>query len=141
MSDINYSYSFEYDFVAGDNCIEMPAPARGDLRRVIAIVDSGGGSITSLTLYDRRDACDGVEQSFNPNDNTQLLNPRVHQITPVLTPTGGVIEEFERNWAYQNRDEQKIHGRMETRLWGKLVASGSGKLHLAYTVSVREPLT
>lgn len=141
MSSTNYTHGMEFNFVAGDNCIEMPAPARGDIRRLIAVVDSGGGSITSLTIYDRKDACDGNEQSFNPDDGTKLLNPKVHQVTPTLTPTAGVIEEYERNWAYQNRDEQKIHGRMETRLWGKLVASGTGTLHLAYTVAVQEPIT
>jgi hypothetical protein len=126
---------------SGDNCIELPAPPRGAVHKLIITPDSGGSAvITSAVLYDRQDACDGVERSFNPDDfNDSGLEPLVHQISPELTPTGSDITQFEKYWCYLNQDEQHISGRTNSRLWLKLTMGTGGIVHLSYTIESGSP--
>jgi len=142
MSDIVYTNNLRAQMASGANCLELPAPPRGEVNRLVITVSSGAGTISGAIIFDRQDACDGTERSTNPDDNNiSGMDPLVHQITPSLTPSGGNILEFEKSWAYQNQDEQRITGRFESKLWLQITTSGVCVVDIGYSVSVRGPMT
>ena len=140
MSTI-YTREFASNTDAGDNCIELPAPIRGSVTRLVITPESGSSAvITSATLYDRQDACDGIARSSNPDDqNPHNLEPLVHQIGAALTPSGSDITGFGLNLIYHNQDEQYIHGRANSRLWMSLVMATGGIVHIGYTIEAKTP--
>lgn len=139
MSDTLYSRNIKQVVGTGDVCIELPAPTRGCVKRLV-VVPQGSAAITAAVLYDRQDACDGVERSINPDDeNISGLDPLVHQINSTITLSGGNVLEFGRDWCYLNQDEQHIHGRANSRIWLKLSVSTGGEMHIGYTIESRSP--
>jgi len=141
MSGVPYSRALQFDADDGGSCFTLSAPIRGSISRLIIVKTGGAGTLTSAVIYDREDACDNdiSEQSFNLTDGNELLDRRVHQVTPLLTPTGGEIMEFEKSWSYLNQDEQVVPGRQNSKLYLKVTASGSVTLAVGYTIAVDEP--
>lgn len=122
-------------------CIELQAPTRGYLNRLIVTQVSGPTDGFSYDVYDREDACESVStDSVTPEDTVELLDPIVHKITPTKTvsASGSTGEDFEKSWYYENQDErQSPSRRLKGAIWLSLRPEGSEDktFHIAYTIA------
>ena len=140
MADTIYTRQESHELSTGINCIPLLAPQRGSFQRLSIVHVSGLGTIQNATLYDRQDACDGTERSFNPDDqNEPFLDPKVHQISPELSPSGNDILSFGNNWIYQNQDEQHISGRENTRVYLQIETNNECVVHIGWAIESRGP--
>lgn len=143
---VPYTKTIETTVASGqENCIELPAPYRGIITRLV-VKDKSGTDGFSFNVYDREDACSSVVESSYWNDNelevdfeNALLDPELHQIQATQTVTAGssTSEQFNIILPYENKDESGLHGRKTTALWMSVTPAGAGNktFQIAYTVT------
>jgi hypothetical protein len=143
-----YTNGFEFEVTGSQaTCVELPAPPRGTLERMI-IKQVGGTDGFDCLVLDRKDACASVAEVSNsfepdtPEGENKLLDPDLHRIIDSISIAGGtgIYEGFNLNAGYQNRDEQDIRRTPNSRIYLDLTPGGSGSktYQVAYTV---EPMT
>jgi hypothetical protein len=132
-------YSFEADSDS-DVCLEIPAPPRGTLRRLIVKQTAGALDGFDFDLYDRHDACAGVSQeSCNPGD--EEFDSDLHKIsaTETVLAAADTHEDFEVLLPYENKDSlcDGLHGAKRSLIYMRLnpVASGAKTFQVAITVT------
>lgn len=124
------------------NCIELPAPPRGQLERIIVKQTSGALDGYSFDVLDRNDACDSVsEQSSNPDDNVELLDKELHKVIPTQTvaATESTSENFfDSGKSYENQDERNVNTmRLNDALYMDLQPTTAGTtktFQISYTI-------
>lgn len=128
------------------NCIELPAPIRGIITRLIVKDKDSGVEGFTFDLYDREDACSNVTESSYYNDDerqtdfeNELLDPELHklQATQTIAAATAVSEQFDIVLPYENKDEGGLHERRQSKIYMELTPSGSGTktFQIAYTVT------
>lgn len=141
-----YTNSCEFDVEAGSAvCVELPAPPRGLLNRLVIKQTTGVLSGLTCEVLDRKDACtsvDEVSNSFDPDADFQrnpLLDVELHRIVADITVAGGsaLYEGFNLDAGYENRDEYDIRRTPNTRIYLDLTVAGTGtkRIQVAYTIA------
>jgi hypothetical protein len=139
-----YTNGFDFDVTSGTAlCVELPAPPRGMLQRVIVKQLAGGLSGFTFNLLDRSDACAGaaeISDDFEGEDPVtlnKLLDAELHQIVAEVTvaPAAAISSRFDLRAGYQNRDEQDIRRTPNSRIYLDIAALGAGvkPFQIAYT--------
>lgn len=145
-----YANGFDFEAESGvASCIELPAPARGEVKRLIIKQVSGTLDGFTADLLDRVDACSvnaEVSNSFEPTldfAENKLLDKELHRIVAQISVagSGAISQQFNLDAGYQNRDEQDIRRTPNTRIYLDLLPAGSGlkQFQVAYAIEPLDP--
>ncbi len=139
LSGTPFSRTLEFEAVSGEeNCIPIPAPARGILKRLIVRQTLGAVEGYQFELFDRQTACPGNDSqgSYGPGDDEQDFDAAMHRITAPVTVSGELYQDFTMEDPYQNRDSM-VGRTIETfRIYLRLHPEGTGtkRFQLSYTI-------
>lgn len=147
-----YENGFEFTVTSGqDVCVELPAPPRGALLKLVIKQISGALDGFTANMYNRQDACAAVAEissSFEPTPGVpdfganKLLDPELHRIIPEVSvaASSDISAQYQLTAGYENRDEQDIRRTATSRLYLDINAGGSGdkQFQVAYAI---EPIT
>lgn len=118
-------------------CVEMPAPARGVLERVIVKQIDGTLAGFTFDILDRRDACEGEPVSSMGLDDIETRDKALHRVAGqvVVAASSSTSERYNLSAEYCNQDEQDVTRRPTTRLYLDLKPDGTGAktFQIAYT--------
>ena len=123
-----------------DNCVELPTPPRGILRRLVVKQTTGEMKGFELDIYSRGAACPGWSGTEDCVDEDPLLEPITYKITDTLTAGGSSAEEvYDAVYPYENQDPhcQKIRN---SRLYMRLEPGGDGSLTFSIGYSITADL-
>ena len=135
--------------VAGqNNCIPIPAPLRGHIRRIV-VKQIDGADAGVYDIYDRRDACppEGTNTTTTtttlpPDYVPALQDPECHKIQVQQSISSGLKRQDGIEISYQNRDGHDPN-RTVNRSWlyMNLVPTGSGTMtyDISITIDVTDP--
>jgi len=123
-------------------CVELPAPPRGVLERIVIKQTEGELGGFSYNLYDRAQACGESSLSVSqavPGDTesgvAKSAEPELHQIVATAAVVAGedVSARFGLAAPYVNQDDQDVRKTPFPKLYLRLDPSGGG--HKAWQVS------
>jgi hypothetical protein len=154
MSGVPYIQQVEVECVSDSpNCVELPAPYRGHLRRLIVVQVDGSADGFSYDLYDRFDACGQEIPIMSPPSTTtstttttnapwlepEFLESLLHKLQDTQTVAAASMskEQYSLDLSYINRDEQDpITKRPTPALYMDVRPAGSGvkTFRIAYTI-------
>ena len=117
-----------------DNCVKLPAPPRGILRRLVVKQMTGSIDGFEFDLYSKLAACPGGSEESECIDDP-LLDSETYQIIPTQNSGVGHEQMFDRNDAYENQD-WNCYTLRNTMIYLRLRPSGAGTktFHIGYTV-------
>lgn len=144
MSQI-YEHDLEQILTSNqDNCISMPAPTRGLIRKIIVKQINGTLEGFTFNLFNRQDACPSVAEISGGSGDEALLDSDLHRICPEVTviADSDLSSVFDVSHAYQNRDEQDVRRQPRSRIYMSLNPVGSGEklFHFAYAIEPFDPI-
>lgn len=141
-------YTRQLQFDSSDEmkvCVELPAPPRGILTRLIVKQTAGTLGGFSFDVYDRRQACEFTSLSVNDPDAeegggvAQGLEPELHMIMDTVTVTAGneVSAQYDLVRPYVNQDDRDQTQRPTPMLYMTLdpVGGGAKTWQIAYTIT------
>jgi hypothetical protein len=135
---VPYTKQQEFQVLAGvATCVRMPTPWRGVLNRFILKQIQGTLGGFTLNIFDRQDACAGVDEDSSNPDDAVLLDPAVHKVIATQTVAGSsdVLELFNYLASYINQDEQNAVSRRPTSaLWLEVTSVEDATFNLGYTI-------
>ncbi len=119
-----------------DNAVELPAPIRGVLQRLVVAQRGGTAAFTARVFNSERPAGHADDQSDVDEENT--LPVEAFAVTPALTGASGKYEQYDGKWGYVV-NELAGPGRLQSSLWLKLTPAGSGEVTYAVSYTVLTP--
>lgn len=142
---VPYSKAYSFDVVAGDDvALEIPAPPRGTLTRLIVKQVDGTYDGFEFDVLDRQDAANSLYSQVSCNPGDELLDPDMYKImaTQVVAPASQGVELFNLVIPYENKDSlcDGTHAAKRPRLWINLRPPGSGAKTFQVAISVTSEL-
>lgn len=134
--DIPYTNTLQVALTAGQaNCLEIPAPARGALVRLVIKQVDGVVAGFSFDVLDRIGACATEEEVSSSFDDNPTVDRELHKIMGTQTVAGRVSEQFGVTFPYVNQDEQDIRKTPKSRLYLDITPAGTGSktFDISYT--------
>ena len=125
---------------AADNCVELPAPPRGILRRMVVKQVSGITEGFEFDLYSKKSASPGCGSEDSECADDALMDPEVYQLIPTQTSGTDHEQMFDRNDAYENQDWD-CERRRNTMIYMRLRPTGTGvkTFHIGYSIEGADP--
>jgi hypothetical protein len=126
-------------------CIELPAPPRGFLQRLIVKQTEGALGGFTFNIYDREQPCAdsslsvGEDQIAEDDGLPQGMEPELHKVIAEVTIAGGtgISEQFGLGAPYVNQDDQDQRRTPTSRLHMQLDPGGGDHKvwQIAYTIT------
>ncbi len=135
---VPYQYQDRYSVTAGaDNCVEVPAPIRGRLRRLVVQQVSGALDGFTVRLYTSESACGRSGNSYADVADASLLSESMFQIgyDYVVAASSDLLNQQALDVPYVD-NEMAGNGRLKSALFVKLTPAGSGTkvFDVGYTI-------
>lgn len=143
MSEI-YENAVEAEAASGGyNCVELYAPGRGVMNKLVIKQISGASEGFTARLYNRKGACaNEAEQSSSPEDDTIPVDSDLHLVLSEISVSAGSVTsaQYQLTAGYQNQDESGILKTPKTRLYLDIQPGGSGNklFQVAYAIEPAE---
>ncbi len=133
---IPYSKTVTEVVTAGiDNVVELPAPIRGLLNRLV-ISQVGGTAAFTARLF-TAEAPAGAADDHSDVDAEEGLPAEAFAVTPELAGVSGKYAAYDTRLGYES-NEYAQEGRRQSSLWLRLTPAGSGPATyvIGYTVLI-----
>src|SRR5262245_1706356 len=134
-----YSRSIRVSVTGGQaNCVRLPAPPRGCVRRLSVAQAAGAPVGFTAILYSSDRACGAPDA---PEADPDEISPDAFQVGDTMTVAAPAMSgaQYGLWWAYENNDFAGI-GRRKTCLYLKLTPGGSGAMNFDVGYTVDPPI-
>lgn len=124
-----YEQGKEFTATSGqDNCVVLPAPPRGILRKLVVKQVNGVADGFTFNLFNRSDACPSVAEVSDPFDPDALLDPDLHKIQDEIAISAPTLisSQFGFQRGYANEDEQDVRRTRASRIYLSINPGGAG---------------
>ena len=118
-----------------DNVVELPAPIRGLLNRLV-ISQIGANENFTAQLYTAERAAGGADD-LSDVDEESGVPAEAFSVTDALTGTSGKYKSYDTRLGYESNEFAQL-GRRQSSLWLKITPATAGEKQfaIAYTVLV-----
>jgi hypothetical protein len=132
-----YENALQVEVTGGQsNCVELLAPPRGSVKKLIIQQVSGTVAGFTADLYNREGACGDEPEVSSSFDDVPSITPALHRVMPQVVAGAGGSAQFGLDYNYVNMDEQDIRRTPNSRLWLDLAPGGTGAktFQISYTI-------